>query len=155
MKLKVVFILSLFSLFVGCSNKSYTYRSTISEGNISIYLSSKIEETKPLYQVETNIRATYFISIESAKIMLAKELLQNIKKLCKKEKKRYFAIVSPKELSNIPNGSLVNSSKEFIQKLQRESFYRNVYENYASITVNVLLLQDRPINYIVWDSKDY
>ena len=150
-------ILSLFSmtLFLGCADKSYIYRSTISDANISQYLSSEIEEKEYLYQIETTIRETYFFSIAIAKEKLTHEVLQNIKNLCKKHKRRYFAIISPKELSNIIDGSLVNTEKGFIKKLQRESFLKKERENYASITINFLLLKERPLDYIVWDSENY
>jgi len=149
--LPLLFIL----FFLGCVDKTYIYSSTISDANLSSFLSKKMKGKESLYQIETTLNATYFFSIEEAKEKLSTELLKNIKKLCKKEKKRYFAIITPKELSNTNNTSLVTTKKEFIQKIQRESFYKNEQQNHTSIRVNFLLLKKKPLEYLVWDSQNY
>ena len=151
MNLKI-FTLIVITFFWGCSNKSYTYRSTISEANISNYLYSTIEQKEYIYEIETTMRESYFFSKATAKEKLAHEVLQNIKNLCKKYKRRYFAIISPKELSNVSN-SLVNREKEFIDALQPESFFKDERQNYATIKVNFILLKEKPLEYIVWDSE--
>lgn len=151
MILKIVTMVTIL-LFLGCVDKSYTYRSIISDANISNYLYSKIKQKEYIYEIETKMRERYFFSKATAKEKLAHEVLQNIKNLCKKYKRRYFAIISPKELSNVSN-SLVNREKEFIDALQPESFFKDERQNYATIKVNFILLKEKPLEYIVWDSE--
>ena len=150
-----IFIISITLLFVGFVDKTYIYRSTISDVNLSAYLSSTIKQKESLYQITITLNSTYFFSISEAKEQLSKEILRTVKTLCKEKNRRYFAIVTPKELSNYPNGSLVTTEKEFIEKLQRRSFEKNEQKNHASLCINILLLKERPLNYLVWDTQNY
>jgi len=150
-----IFIMTITLLFIGCVDKTYTYRSTISDANLTTYLNSTIKQKESLYQIKTTLRMTYFFSLSEAKKRLSKEILRTIKTLCKEKKQRYFAIINPSELSNFPNGSLITTEEEFIKKLQRRSFFKEERQNYASLTINILLLKEKPLDYLVWDSKSY
>jgi len=150
-----IFIMTISLLFLGCVDKTYTYRSTISDANLTAYLNSTIKDKESLYQVKTTLRMTYFFSLSEAKERLSKEILRTVKTLCKEKNRRYFAIISPLELSNFPNGSLVTTEEEFIKKLQRRSFFKDERLNYAYLKINILLLKETAIDYLVWDSKNY
>jgi hypothetical protein len=148
-------LLTFTLLFIGCVDKHYTYRSTISDANLSTYLNSSIKQKESLYQVRTTLRTSYFFSEAEAKKLLSKEILKTVRTLCKEKHKRYFAIITPKELSNYPHGSLVTTEKEFIEKLQRKNFTKEGEKNNASLEIHVLLLKDKALDYLVWDSKNY
>jgi len=150
-----IILLTFTLLFIGCVDKHYTYRSTISDANLSAYLNSSIKEKESLYQVTTTLSTSYFFSENEAKKLLSKEILKIVKNLCIEKHKQYFAIITPKELSNYPHGSLVTTQKEFIDKLQRKNFIKEGEKNYASLEIDVLLLKEKPLEYLVWDSKNY
>jgi len=150
-----IFIITIALLFVGCVDKTYTYRSTISDANLSAYLNSTIKEKESLYQVTTTLRMSYFFSENEAKKLLSKEILKIIRTLCNAKNRRYFAVITPKELSNYPHGSLVTTEKEFIAKLQRKNFTKEARKNNASLSIHILLLKEKPLNYLVWDSQNY
>ena len=152
--MKIV-LLTFSLLFLGCVDKHYTYRSTISDANLSAYLNSSIKEKESLYQVTTTLRTSYFFSETEAKKLLSKEILKTVQSLCQEKDRRYFAIITPKELSNYPHGSLVTTQKEFIEKLQRKNFIKEGRKNNASLQIHVLLLKEKPLEYLVWDSKNY
>ena len=153
MFIKTFFLMYLSFFIMGCGAKPYTYHSVIEETKVASFFST-LKDKKHLYQMKTIVTSPYFFSIQSAKELLAKKMITNIISLAKKKNKRYFALIEPKELSNI-DGSLVNSLSEFIERVEVRSVNKEMKDNRAFLQLKFILLEKRAVEYVVWDTQSF
>lgn len=148
----IIFLLLVF-FFFSCAVRPYSYFSMIEESKSRTFL-SKIKKKFHIYKMETVVTSPYFFSMEKSKILLGRESIKNIVKLCQKNNKRYFALLSPMELSNVDR-SLVNTVDTLIKTIEVRSIEKEQKNNKASFKVDFILLDKPVVAFVVWDSEKF
>jgi hypothetical protein len=162
---KIFLIMAVLMLFSSCVVKekidTSIKRATYYDYDMkSIIITDKMKKNgSRVYTASSTIETMYTFNINGyMKRELSREIIRKIIKECKTYNYKYFAIVSPKEVSNL-DGKLINSVDSFIEnfneyslKLGRKSV-GGWYIYTATMDVSFIMLKERPKEFISWSAN--
>ena len=126
----------------------------------SITITDKLNKNgTEIYTASSNISTMYKFNInEYMKRELSRDIIKKIAKECNTYHYKYFAILTPKEVSNL-DGRIVNSINDFIENFNEYNMKSkrkleggwNIYS--ATMEISFIMLKEKPLDFVVWDAR--
>ena len=153
---KIIFLLILNLIFLGCSSKKdsfFVHEYSATQDSTMKLLSDTLN--LKLYQAEV---ASYSKIGGISSEELVEFLLKNVAKKTIDSGKKYFFIISPKEVSNYEGRTIntIEGFKENINYVRSTNKFKCPKKFQCSplyIKLVFVMLDEKSMDYIVWDAK--